>query len=87
MTVTLSGVSPTIARPGNPVVLSGTLRNTGTAAIGTATVRARLSTTGLQTRAGVESWAAATAPATGPVVASKRPHHAPPGRAAPRPSA
>ena len=72
VTVTLSGVSPTIARPGNPVVLSGTLRNTGTTAIDTATVRARLSTTGLQTRAGVESWAAGDSPrATGPVVASE----------------
>ena len=72
VTVTLSGVSPTIARPGNPVVVSGTLRNTGTTAIDTATVRARLSTTGLQTRTGVESWAAGDSPrATGPVVASE----------------
>ena len=72
VTVTLAGVSPTIARPGNPVVLSGTLRNTGTTAIATATVRARLSTTGLQTRAGVQSWAAGNSPqATGPVVASE----------------
>ena len=72
VTVTLSGVSPTIARPGSPVVLSGTLRNTGTTAIDTATVRARLSTTGLQTRTGVESWAAGGSPqATGPVVASQ----------------
>ena len=72
VTVTLAGVSPTIARPGNPVVLSGTLRNTGTTAIATATVRARLSTTGLQTRAGVQSWAAGDSPqATGPVVASE----------------
>lgn len=72
VTVTVSGVSPTIARPGNPVVLSGTLRNTGTTAIDTATVRARLSTTGLQTRTGVESWAAGDNPqAAGPVVASQ----------------
>ena len=63
VTVTLGGVSPTIARPGDPVVVTGTLRNTGTTTIDTATVHARLSTQGLQTRDGVRRWAAGGRPA------------------------
>ena len=81
VTVTLSGVSPTIARPGNPVVLSGTLRNTGTTAIDTATVRARLSTTGLQTRAGVrELGRRRQPPGHRPGRGQRGPHRPPAGR-------
>ena len=85
VTVTLGGVSPTIARPGDPVVVTGTLRNTGTTTIDTATVHARLSTQGLQTRDGVRRWAQGDDPqAAGSVVASQDlPDALPAGRTEP----
>jgi hypothetical protein len=72
VTVTLTGVGPTIARPGEPVVVTGTLRNTSPTVIDTATVHARLSTRGLQTRSGVQGWARGDTPeVAGSVVASQ----------------
>lgn len=63
--ITLAGVSPTIAQPGQSLTLAGTVRNRGTAAVARPLVRVVLGSQPLTGRRAVARWAEATGPAQG----------------------
>ena len=85
--ITLAGVSPTIAQPGQSLTLAGTIRNRGTAAVARPLVRVVLGSQALTGRQAVARWAEATGPAQGREVGPGSSCRPPWRRAAPRPSA
>jgi hypothetical protein len=66
--ITLSTVSPGIARPGQRVTITGTISNRGTTAVPRPTVQAVLGSDPLAMRRDVQRWAEAGGPAQGTVV-------------------
>ena len=70
VTVQLAAISPQVARPGQAVRITGTIRNTGGAPVSRPVVLARLRTEGLGNRDQVTSWAEGSQELTpGPEVA------------------
>ncbi|WP_344193125.1 DUF6049 family protein [Pedococcus aerophilus] len=69
--VQLTGVSPAVVAPGQPLVITGTVRNDGTTPLARPTVRVVAGSMD-NTREAVRTWATETTPAQGEVIGSTR---------------
>lgn len=70
--VALASVTPAVAAPGQSVVITGTVRNSGTAPVAKPLVRVVLGSAPLAVRRDVQRWAASTGPAQGTEVARQQ---------------
>ncbi len=72
LTLQVTTITPAVARPGDSVVVVGTLHNAGTAAARVGTVRLVRGIASMLSRDDVTGWAASTSPGTGSVIASAK---------------
>lgn len=72
LSMTVSSVSPAVAVPGQVVIVTGTIHNSGAAPVTVAQVRLVRGTATVDSRAAVTAWSASEVPAAGAVIARTR---------------